>query len=220
MEGTDVSPYDDQNKDHDHTYFGNGCTTAMEDGGSTSSCTTRLTSTYDGETQNIGVYYNFQATTSGFGGSGAYSTHPVSDDTFCPLGWQLPYAGTGGDYYDKSKSWEYLLDTYGIQTGSYPEGGTEEQRSNSRKIRSYPFSYIQAGIFRNGILGDMTTGKGRWWSIAATDSSMAWRFYYFIGDGSMTIETNLKFWQFSARCVFSSTARWKEQISREYYGIR
>ena len=209
--GTNVLQYDDTDKDHDHTFFGNGCNTPMDEGGSTSSCTTRETVTYDWETQYIGVYYNFQAATSGFGGSGAYSTHPVSDDTFCPLGWQLPYAGTGGDYYNKSKSLEYLLNTYDIQTGSYPEGGTEEQRSHSRKMRSYPFSYIQAGIYRNGRLGDMTEGgKGRYWSIAAQDAAMAWRFYYFIGDGSMMIETNLKFWQFSVRCVFSSTARWQE----------
>ena len=212
MAGTDVSLYDDSNKDHDHTYFGNGCNQAFEDGGGSAlSCTTRDTVTYDGETQYIGAYYNFQAATSGFGGSGAYSLHPVSDDTFCPLGWQLPYAGTDGDYYDQSKSWEYLFDVYSIQMGEYPEGGTEEQRSYSRKLRAYPFSYIQGGMYRDGRLGDMTALKGRHWSITAFNLDFANRMYFDINTGSLSIEGNLKKWQFSVRCFApSSTARWQE----------
>ena len=140
MEGTDVYSYLDGNELHDHTYYGNGCPNswgADGNGGSKTSCLSRLVSTYDGENQYIGVYYQFQAATAGTGGAIA-TQNANSSDTFCPLGWQLPYNGTGGDYYDKSRSWRYLLDTYVI-------GGNQEAQNKSS---SYPISLILVGGYR------------------------------------------------------------------------
>ena len=128
----------DTDNNHDHTYYGNGC---LEGGtGSATSCSTRIVKTIDNENQIIGVYYSFQAATSGSGGA-IVTPNANSPDTFCPLGWQLPYSGKGGDYYDKSRSFRYLLDSYSI---AYDPGET----IGAQKIKSYPISYSDAGFSR------------------------------------------------------------------------
>ena len=142
VEGTDMLQYKDGDQKHDHTFFGNGCPNAWENvppayGGSSISCTTNIVKDNDNIDQSIGVLYTFQAATSGSGG--AISTDNTNaPDTFCPLGWQLPYSGTSGDYYNKSRSWSYLFDFYDIL---YNDGNA----SSVQKIKSYPFSYIYSG---------------------------------------------------------------------------
>ena len=136
VEGTDIYLLDNFGA-HDHTYFGNGCPNSTTEGGSTKACSTKLVQTMDGETQEIGSIYNFQAATSG-SGSALEEDNTNSPDTFCPLGWQLPYSGTGGDYYNQSRSWKYLLDSYGINTATL---------ANARKILSYPISHIASGYY-------------------------------------------------------------------------
>ena len=138
MEGTPVNQYIDETLSHDHTYFGNGCNVAWNEG-STTSCDTRLAHTKDNdpETQLMGVYYNLQAVSSG-SGAAMTANNVVMPDTFCPLGWQLPYGGTDGDYYDISKSWRYLFELHGYVAGS----------GNGSKILSYPFSYVRGGNYR------------------------------------------------------------------------
>ena len=195
MEGTDVS-YWDGNFNNDHTYFGNGC---ADTAGSDTSCSTRITETYDHEDQFMGAYYNFQAATSGTGG-GMTTNNANSPDTFCPLGWQLPYGGSGGDYYDKPKSWTYLFNLYDIQYGEW-QNPTEEQRSYTRKLRSYPHSYIQAGRYVYGKLYDMTGTAGRYWSGTVDGPGLAYRLGYWIDYGSLTNVGNRSEWQFSVRCV-------------------
>ena len=154
VEGTDISSQD-VDINHDHSYFGNGC--AAEEGGSTISCTDNKVLTQDNEEQIIGVYYNYQSATSGSGATEATDNTNVSD-SFCPLGWQLPYGGTGGDYYDKSKSIKYLFDDYNISS------------IESAKIRSYPFSLIRAGSYNwnNGKLWHMSIVGNYWYSTINT----------------------------------------------------
>ena len=136
MEGNPANlvDYKDGNVEQDHSYYGNGC-----EAHEYSPCSTRFAETADGETQKNGTLLNFQAATSGSGGT---TTTPNANapDTFCPLGWQLPYSGTGGDYYDKSRSWMYLLTVYSI--GFDP--GTS---ADATKVKSYPFSNIPSGSF-------------------------------------------------------------------------
>ena len=126
-----MTPYADNNVLHDHVFIGNGCKTP-----SSITCSSRVEKTYDNEDQLIGVYYNFQAATSGTGGAMTeqYSNVP---DTFCPLGWQMPYSGTGGDYYDISRSIKVLLDTYQI----------DDNITGVHILRSYPFSIVYSGYF-------------------------------------------------------------------------
>ena len=133
MEGTDIQQIDTDNT-HNHTYFGNGGNNQVTVAGPTN-----LTTTYDNEGQSIGTYYNFQAATSGTGAT-VSTANANSPDTFCPLGWQLPYSGKGGDYYDQSRSWNYLLATYGIDTAI-------DDETQTQKFRSYPFSVIYAGNY-------------------------------------------------------------------------
>ncbi len=135
VEGTTVDTLlYDENKNHDHTYYGNACET---NDGSKKSCSTRITTDGDNNDQKTGVYYNFQAVTVGTGAA-IETRNDNSSDTFCPLGWQVPYGGTGGDYYDKSKSWKYFYDSYNLQSAS----------SASVALRKYPFSSILAGFYR------------------------------------------------------------------------
>ena len=141
MEGNpaDLTVYRDSDITHDHTYIGNGCSGGD---GSITPCETRIVKTADDEDQKNGTYYNFQAGTSG-AGAAVTTDNTNSPDTFCPLGWQLPYGGTGGDYYNQSKSWKYLLDSYEI---SYDDG----TKLDVNAIRSYPLSFIFAGDYRWG----------------------------------------------------------------------
>ena len=137
MAGTDIT-IRDGSSDNDHTYYGNGCRIDeyTPDTGSTKSCSSRTNLTADSETLSIGTYYNFQAIAAGSGGLNYSELNSVISDTFCPLGWQMSYGGTGGDYYDKSRSWNYFLNAYNIASDT----------PGSNKIRSYPISYIYTGL--------------------------------------------------------------------------
>ena len=169
MEGTDIHLVD-TNVNHDHSFFGNGCVTTWDTtdpyyGGSLVACSSRIVNTVDDEPQSTGSFYSFQAASSG---SGAETTTDStnSPDTFCPLGWQLPYDGTGGDYYDKSKSWRFLFNKYGysMQGGSTP-------------MRSYPFSNILSGWcqFTVGAFQEMTK-MGYWHSETVQGSNGVYDF--------------------------------------------
>ena len=138
MEGTNIHVVDDR-VGHDYTYYGNGCPGEAADGGSTKACSTRIIATHDGENLNGGTYYNFHAVSSGNAVTTA-TENANTPDTFCPLGWQLPYSGTGGDYYDKSRSWRLLFTTYSINfnTGTHADAVI---------IKSYPFSNVYSGDF-------------------------------------------------------------------------
>ena len=200
MEGTDVETgYKDSNITHDHTFFGNGCRVTWAEGGSPEACSTRIVSTYDSEDQKNGTYYQYQAASSGSGAAVAVK-YTATPDSFCPLGWQLPYGGTGGDYYDQSRSLKYLMDTYDIEN-------TEEGRS---ALRSYPISNINSGNYhwREGRLYQQQNAFYQWTSQVESEYS-AYRL------NSSNIETDGKYSGASLRCVNhfsvpSSTARWQE----------
>ena len=160
--GTDVATGNiDDSGNKDHTYYGNGCPNAWDSsdppsyGGSDKACSTRIARTRDNEEQKNGTYYHFQAATSGTGGA-IETDNTNSSDTFCPLGWQLPYSGTGGDYYDKSRSWKYLFDTYGYQ----------ESGGSGSRIQEYPISYFFSGSYfwRNGRLFYLGNVASQSWS--------------------------------------------------------
>ena len=127
----------------EQTYYGNGCDNGWsgEDppayGGSGVSCSTRIVKTLDGEDLQIGTYYSFVAANAGTGGDGSSTDNSNPPDTFCPLGWQMPYGGSGGDYYDQSRSWKYLFTRYNIQ---YNQQGIV-------KMKSFPLSYISSGVY-------------------------------------------------------------------------
>ena len=149
MAGTpaDLRTYKDNNVNHDHTYYGNGCNNGWGtggEGGSQTPCPVsnaggRIVKDENNEAQKNGTYYQYQAATSGSGAAPSVDNSIVRD-TFCPLGWQLPYSGTGGDYYDKSRSWRLLFTTYSINfnTGTHADAVI---------IKSYPFSNVYSGDF-------------------------------------------------------------------------
>ena len=193
----------DNNATHDHTYYGNGCSGGD---GSATPCSTRIIQTADSENQENGTYFSFQAATSGFGGT-IETENTNSSDTFCPLGWQLPYSGTGGDYYNKSKSWNYLFNKYSIV----------DDETSATKVKSYPFSYVYSGYY-NWNTGRLyvQSNAGNYWSSTVVSSPVA----YLLHTWSSVVRpanTYNKVGGLDIRCVKSlsipsSTARWKEQI--------
>ena len=164
MEDADVN-LKNPNIEISTTYYGNGCTPGA---GSTKPCQTRLVTTQDDEIQKNGTYYNFQAATAGSGAS-LTADNAQASDTFCPLGWQLPYGGTDGDYYNQSKSWIGFLNSYELTNNT----------SSSQTLRSYPISYVMSG----GL--DMWSGKlynqgqsGMYHSPSNADSNHDYRYIF------------------------------------------
>ena len=161
MAGTDVYQYKDAtNVTTAKTYYGNGCPNATEEEGSRISCSNRTVQTFDEETQKIGTYYNFSAASSESGTSSP-NDETNAPDTFCPLGWQLPYSGTGGDYYDKSRSWNYLFGLY-----NYSDG---------RVLQLYPLSYVRSGTYYWG--SGILYGQGvaaQLWSLTYVQNKAFW----------------------------------------------
>ena len=174
MEGNpaDLTIFKDTNVAHDHTYIGRGCKNAWGtdgNGGSITPCSDsdaggRYVKTADNETQKNGTYFHYQAATSG---SGSVQTADNIDipDTFCPLGWQLPYSGTGGDYYDKSRSWNYLFNKYSIIN----------DETSATKVKSYPFSYVYSGNYY-WLTGRLyyQSNRGDYWSSTVVDRTGAY----------------------------------------------
>ncbi len=146
MAGTSLSTlanYQDTDYTHEHTYFGNG-------GSGSSVGTSYQTTTYDGETQKIGTYYNFQAATVGTGAS-LSTDGEQAPDSFCPAGWQLAIGGN----QNTNKAFKALLSSYSIANNN----------TGSIAGRSYPLSYLLSGYYswssgRLGYLGSY----GYWWS--------------------------------------------------------
>ena len=166
MEGTDIHIGISGDYAYlDRTYYGNGCN-KMEADKWEYSCSTRIAQTSDGESQKNGTSYTFLAISAGSSDVHA-PTNTNSPDTFCPLGWQLPYGGTGGDYYDQSRSWKYLLDVYGYT--NIPEDVT--------KMKSYPMSYILGGqYYFNGAFLFGLTSESQNWTITQ-DAIRAFTYY-------------------------------------------
>ncbi|MBR2600675.1 hypothetical protein IKE07_00845 [Candidatus Saccharibacteria bacterium] len=177
MAGTpaDLTVNSDSDISHDHTYYGRGCKNGWGtsgEGGSQTPCADsdaggRFVKTADDETLKNGTYYTFQTITVGSGATmGTVNTN--SPDTFCPLGWQLPYSGTGGDYYNKSRSWNKLLTSYSIafNDGTY---------ADVTKAKSYPFSYVYSGYYYwgTGRLYNQST-NGVYWSSSLYNGNNAY----------------------------------------------
>ncbi len=146
------------------TYYGGSCISTGWDR-IEHSCGVWYSNTASNEQQRIGTYYNYQASTSGSGYSLATDNANVSD-TFCPLGWQLPYSGTGGDYYDQSKSWNYLLARY-----NYINDAT-----GSIGIRSYPLDYVFSGYYLGKGVAGANYGMVAW-SSTVKSANGSYRLY-------------------------------------------
>ena len=191
--------YKDGNHSRDHTYYGNGCPNDWDSsnpttyGGSTVACTTRTEQTIDGENQKNGTYYSLVASTSGAASTIAEGNSP---DTFCPLGWQMPYNSTGGDYYNKSRSWRYLFERYG--NGSLPSGTI---------AMSYPLSINRAGEYYTGVGTLLRQGSvGIYWSESIADLNSG-RSLFITTSGVIPAVKEGKYVAIPFRCVICMTSR-------------
>ena len=181
-----LQQFEDRDSDHDHTYFGSGCATTS---GSDVPCGLFTATTFDNETQDIGTYYTFQAAATGSGGSTSKVDNTVVPDTFCPLGWQMPYGGTGGDYYDKPKSFGYLFTTYSMTSSSHVKFG------------SYPFSNNRSGYFSDTAKVSNASVSAISWTSTINSASGAYRLGMF-GSAMEIDRANGKPFEFTVRCSF------------------
>ena len=163
MAGNDTSS-GGSTTNRDRSFIGNGCPNTWKNepplnGGSITACVTRILQTQDGEDQKVGTLYSFMAATSGSGGTDLTEDNTIAPDSFCPLGWQLSYGGTSGDYYDKSKSWNYLSNS--------------DIYSSSYDFRKYPMSSVLTGYinFETGALFNQTISGDHWSNISRTYST-------------------------------------------------
>ena len=187
MEGTNIS-FPNEQVNSVFTFYGNGCAIGA---GSKVACSTRLVSTYDGETQENGTLYSTVSAYTGYSTPGTTADNSLSLDSFCPLGWQLPYSGTGGDYYDKSKSWKYLFETaYSLSSDV----------AGSQSIRSYPLSYVPSGGYelRQGV-SYAQGGSTILWSLARKDGARSYRLN--AGSSAYYLEFNSNGYGYALRCV-------------------
>ena len=188
MEGTDIEQID-TNVRHSHTYYGKGCPWS---GGYNKSCDIEEVNTADDEPEEIGTFYNYAASSSDSAPDIIEKDNTLIPDTFCPLGWQLPYSGTGGDYYDQSRSWANLYTIYHIEADS---------AANSTAIQSYPFSYITSGYY-SWVDGKLYSSgiSGYYWSIIVNSGVGA----YSMGAWSAGIRyaiPNSRYHGFMLRCI-------------------
>ena len=173
VEGTpDLTQYKTTDITRDVTYYGNGC----PDNSDTNNhpCSSCLANTYlNVELQKNGTYYSGQAATVGTGSSITDIEADVPD-TFCPLGWHLPYSGTDGDYYDKSKSWLYLFLRYNYLN----------DQSGSIGISTYPLDYVRSGILNleKGYLAYLNSVGQYWSSVIHGGYHGVYRLNYWIGN--------------------------------------
>ncbi len=191
VEGTDIKTGNvDMNQAHDHSYYGNGCEVPIAQASGVA-CSSRIATTFDDENQKNGTSYNYQAATSG-AGDAVTSDNAIISDTFCPLGWQLPYGGTGGDYYDQSKSLNYLFGLYNYVSG----------QSSSREIGKYPLSLPRTGIYSwsNGTVYELNRNTLAW-TITNYANDRAYIINYF-GTGFNITETSIKPIGRTLRCGF------------------
>ena len=184
-----------------YTYYGNGCPNIWDSnnppyyGGSQVSCSIRTVGPSNGEfeEQDIGTYYSYISAIAD-PDSLDYELNEVAPDSFCPLGWQMPYGGSGGDYYDKSKSWKYLLDTYNLSI-------SEDGKYNGLVFRNYPFNIIMSGHFYGGSWSGLfrTTNAGIYWSNTSKAATNAFRIYVWY-DKLTTLDESAKNGMNTVRC--------------------
>ena len=187
VEGTNIS-FPNEQVNAEFTFYGNGCRIST---GSKVACETRQVSTYDNETQNNGTMYSIASAFTRYSTPGTTTDNSNSPDTFCPLGWQLPYGGTGGDYYNQPKSWRYLIETAYSLTKSEP---------GSQAMNSYPISYVPGGGYelRSGVYYNQGAA-GLYWTSTRNDGSKSYRYY--IGSNTYIIEANSNGYGYAVRCT-------------------
>ena len=180
----------DTNNKNAHSYNGNGTqstrtiTTKTCDKSTNTKCPVNWTTT---ETQSIGTYYDWAASTAQSGGDTAGVD---AANSICPYGWQLPYAtgtGTNKSFY------KLTFDTYGL---------ADNDSNSSTAMQSFPLSFVLSGYY------DWSTGgsvyhqgsSGPRWSSLSNGSTNA--YYLYLLSGRLIPQYNLsKLYGFSVRCV-------------------
>ena len=116
--------------------------------------------------------------------SGTYNTTSI-----CPAGWRVPTGKTAGEFN-------------ALNTAVNPEASSY---SMERKLRSYPYNFIYAGIIYDGSVG-LRGLEGHYWS--STASSMSNAYFFNIDGGYVNPGTNVyyassKYYGRTIRCITS-----------------
>ena len=136
---------------------------------------------YDSGSTSTGVWYNYYAATAGTVSTNFY-TNPASQN-ICPKNWHLPSGPTTTSTTDFNK----LVGTTGSGWQNATDGFTA-------------FGAVAGGYYDNGSLG--STGYGRWWSRAASDTTGRYCLGYNSSNGQFSgISSNSRYYGRFVRCV-------------------
>lgn len=93
--------------------------------------------TYDGETQTIGVYYNYYTASAG---EMEWNSEAIADNSICPRNWVVPYNTGGNSTTSTRPGYVFLLQTtYGIQFNA---------ENSYQAASSFPVSLIPGGLVK------------------------------------------------------------------------
>ena len=174
---------------------------------------TRTVSTPDGDSQEIGVWYNWKAATAGTG-TWDKTGGQTASDSICPKGWQLPVDG-GDSNRDIDKSWYHLLYTiYGgadLNTGDRRVSTIAATNATYKDYHVYaltnamrrtPLSLALTGNvrFNSGDIGGVGS-SGYWWSSTASTNYTLARNLTFSSGYFNPQGINSKGYGFAVRCV-------------------
>ncbi|MBR2601029.1 hypothetical protein IKE07_02760 [Candidatus Saccharibacteria bacterium] len=213
MEGNDIH-FPDSRIDVNKTAYINGCGHSYVDdwpddshNGCGKAGSTRLITSRDNDTQKNGTLFDYYAATSGSGGDALSTINTNAPDTFCPLGWQMPYSGSGGDYYDKSKSWSFLFNAYHIENNS--AGGI--------KLNTYPLHVALSGLYMFNLgYAFAQGGSGIYWTDTVYALSASYRMDFTMGNARPN-STHDKRLGYTIRCVRFLSSPHRRHGGRDEY---
>lgn len=177
----DASQITDTEINTHHSYNGNG---------SGSAGTQRYVTDADGNTQDIGVYYNWAAaiaSRSGTSTAAASITSGEAPESICPKGWELPRNAD-------DKSWYKLLfTTYGLSDNS---------SDSNNYVRQTPLSFAYTGYYYwvSGAPEGLGT-YGLWWSATAVSRTNGRDLDMNTTPRLIPQNSNVKAYGFAVRCV-------------------
>ena len=145
--------------------------------------------TLDGDTQKIGVYYNYYTATAG---RGTLETTETILTSLCPKGWVLPGMFTAIARYRTSYQ-DLFTYTYGIELSS--------DSSISGDVRIFPFSMIQGGAFQPDNASPIDQKNRGYYMNRNVSSALNYR-HLIVREGAVNSGTARKREGDTIRCVF------------------
>ena len=139
----------------------------------------------DGNVYSYGNYYNWYSATAGYGTYSKESGNTAGD--ICPAGWHLPTGTNSGEFY--------TLNTV-VNNGS-------TSATASKKLRSYPNSFVYSGNVYNASFSTRNS-RGYYWSSSADNSVSPDSLFFYDSVVYPGTGGGAKYYGRSVRCTLGS----------------